>query len=153
MLCARLVLLGVLAVLAVRLLREQDEQPERARARDEDLAAICGLGVLATYGGVGHAAAGSQPTLALLSDTTHIAAASVWIGGLAVLAGCLLPSRRTDELAVGAAALLPDRDGRGGRAGADRHLPGLAGDRPAAGAVVHQLRASCCWRRSPASWC
>ena len=100
MLCARLVLLGVLAVLAVRLLREQAEQPERARARDEDLAAICGLGVLATYGGVGHAAAGSQPTLALLSDTTHIAAASVWIGGLAVLAGCLLPSRRTDELAV-----------------------------------------------------
>ncbi|HYT09374.1 MAG TPA: copper resistance CopC family protein, partial [Mycobacteriales bacterium] len=63
MLCARLVLLGVLAVLAVRLLREVDEQPEKTRARDEDLAAICGLGVLATYGGVGHAAAGSQPTL------------------------------------------------------------------------------------------
>lgn len=100
MLCARLVLLGALAVLAVRLLRDQGGRQERARARDEDLAAICGLGVLATYGGVGHAAAGSQPTLALLSDTTHLAAASVWIGGLAVLTACLLPSRRTDELAT-----------------------------------------------------
>jgi copper transport protein len=99
MLCARLILLGVLAVLTVRLLRDQEEQPEKTRARDEDLAAIAGLGVLATYGGVGHAAAGSQPTLALLSDTTHLAAGSVWIGGLAVLATCLLPGRRTAELA------------------------------------------------------
>jgi copper transport protein len=99
MLCARLILLGVLAVLAVRLLRDQEEQPEKVRARDEDLAAIAGLGVLATYGGVGHAAAGSQPTLALLSDTTHLAAGSVWIGGLAVLATCLLPGRRSAELA------------------------------------------------------
>ena len=82
MLCARLILLGVLAVLAVRILREPQRTAEKSRARDEDLAAICGLGVLATYGGVGHAAAGSAPTLALLSDTSHLAAASVWIGGL-----------------------------------------------------------------------
>ena len=99
MLCARLILLGVLAVLAVRILREQQRTAEKARARDEDLAAICGLGVLATYGGVGHAAAGSAPTLALLSDTSHLAAASVWIGGLVILAACLLPRRRTGELA------------------------------------------------------
>ena len=56
MLCARLVLLGVLAVLASRILRAGDLAPDRSRARDEDLAAVCGLGVLATYGGVGHAA-------------------------------------------------------------------------------------------------
>lgn len=99
MLCGRLVLLGALAVLTVRMLREPEQVPERARARDEDLAAICGLGVLATYGGVGHAAAGSQPTLALLSDTTHLAAASLWLGGLVLLTACLLPSRRTAELA------------------------------------------------------
>ena len=99
MLCARLVLLGALAWLAVRLLRDPDGQLERTRARDEDLAAIAGLGVLATYGGVGHAAAGTQPTLALLSDTTHLAAGAVWIGGLVMLAACLLPGRRTDELA------------------------------------------------------
>jgi copper transport protein len=99
MLCARLILLGVLAALAVRILREPQRTAEKSRARDEDLAAICGLGVLATYGGVGHAAAGSAPTLALLSDTTHLAAASVWIGGLAILVACLLPRRRTAELA------------------------------------------------------
>jgi copper transport protein len=99
MLSARLVLLGVIAVLAVRLLREQGEVAERVRSRDEDLAAICGLGVLATYGGVGHAAAGSQPTLALLSDTAHLAAATLWIGGLIVLLTGLLPTRRTAELA------------------------------------------------------
>jgi copper transport protein len=99
MLCARLILLGALAVLTVRILREPQRTPEKSRARDEDLAAICGLGVLATYGGVGHAAAGSAPTLALLSDTSHLAAASVWIGGLAILAACLLPRRRTAELA------------------------------------------------------
>lgn len=99
MLCGRLVLLGALAVLTVRILRPPQRTAEKARARDEDLAAICGLGVLATYGGVGHAAAGSTPTLALLSDTTHLAAASVWLGGLAILAACLLPRRRTGELA------------------------------------------------------
>ena len=118
MLCGRLVLLGALAVLAVRLLDvpaaadpaadpsadpdadpSAEEVPDKGRARDEDLAAICALGVLATYGGVGHAAAGSTPTLALLSDTTHLAAASLWIGGLAMLAGVLLPSRRAAELA------------------------------------------------------
>jgi copper transport protein len=99
MLCARLILLGVLAVLAVRILREQQRTAEKSRARDEDLAAICGLGVLATYGGVGHAAAGSAPTLALLSDTSHLAAASVWIGGLIILSACLLSRPRTAELA------------------------------------------------------
>jgi copper transport protein len=99
MLCGRLVLLGALAVLATRMLREPAEVADKARARDEDLAAICGLGVLATYGGVGHAAAGDTPTLALLSDTTHLAAASLWIGGLVLLAACLLPGRRTAELA------------------------------------------------------
>jgi copper transport protein len=99
MLCGRLVLLGALAVLTVRMLREPSRTAEKSRARDEDLAAICGLGVLATYGGVGHAAAGSAPTLALLSDTSHLAAASVWIGGLIILAACLLPRRRTAELA------------------------------------------------------
>ena len=99
MLCARLILLGVLAVLAVRILREPQRIAEKSRARDEDLAAICGLGVLATYGGVGHAAAGSAPTMALLSDTSHLGAASVWLGGLVILVACLLPRRRTEELA------------------------------------------------------
>ncbi len=83
----------------VRILREPSRKAEESRARDQDLAAIGGLGVLATYGGVGHAAAGSAPTLALLSDAAHLAAGSVWIGGLVLLAACLLPRRRAAELA------------------------------------------------------
>jgi copper transport protein len=99
MLSARLMLLGVLAVYVVRMLRDESLLPERARARDEDITAIVGLGVLATIGGTGHAAAGSQSTLALLSDTTHLTAMALWVGGLVLLATCLLPSRAADELA------------------------------------------------------
>src|SRR5207244_4292813 len=56
MLCVRLILLAVLAVLAVRLLADESVLPDKTRSRDEDLTAITGLGVLATYGGAGHAA-------------------------------------------------------------------------------------------------
>lgn len=95
----RLIVLGALAVLMVRLLRHPDDIPEQARARDEDLSAILGLVVLATYGASGHAVAGIQPTLAVLSDIAHLAAMSGWIGGLVLLVTCLLPSDRADELA------------------------------------------------------
>jgi copper transport protein len=98
MLCVRLVLLAVLAVLTLRLLADEGV-PDTTRSRHEDLTAIVGLGVLATYGGTGHAAAGSQPTLALLSDSAHLSAVSVWVGGLVLLTTCLLPTRRTGELA------------------------------------------------------
>jgi copper transport protein len=100
MLCIRLILLGVLAVLALRLLSDESVLPDKTRSRDEDLTAIVGLGVLTTYGGTGHAAAGSQPTLALLSDAAHLAAVSVWVGGLVLLTACLLPTRRTEDLAT-----------------------------------------------------
>jgi copper transport protein len=100
MLCVRLILLAVLAVLAVRLLADESVLPEKTRSRDEDLTAITGLGVLATYGGTGHAAAGDQATLALLSDTAHLSAVSIWVGGLVLLTACLLPTRRTEELAA-----------------------------------------------------
>jgi copper transport protein len=99
MLCVRLILLGVLAVLAVRLLADESVLPDKTRSRDEDLTAITGLGVLATYGSIGHAAAGDQTTLALLSDTAHLSAVSIWVGGLVLLTACLLPSRRIEELA------------------------------------------------------
>lgn len=107
MLSGRLLLLGILAFFTVRLLRTPAEQTDdlgvgedKSRARDEDLSAIVALGVLATYGGVGHAAASAQPTLALLSDTAHLGAVTMWLGGLAVLTTALLPSRRTEELAA-----------------------------------------------------
>jgi len=97
----RLIALGALAVLLVRLLRELPAaEAEQARARDEDLAAVLGLVVLATYGASGHAVAGIQPTVAVLSDTVHLAAVASWVGGLVLLTTCLLPGRRVDELAA-----------------------------------------------------
>lgn len=87
----RLVLLAALAVLLARLLRE----PASSRWR-EDLAAVVGLGVLATYGGAGHAVTGIQAPLALLADTTHLAAMAGWLGGLVLIAACLL--RRADAM-------------------------------------------------------
>lgn len=95
----RLIALGGLAVLLVRLLRAENPLPEQVRARDEDLAAILGLVVLATYAASGHAVAGIQPTVAVLSDIAHLAAMSTWVGGLVLLVSCLLPARRADDLA------------------------------------------------------
>jgi copper transport protein len=96
----RLIALGGLAVLVIRLLRTENPLPEQVRARDEDLAAILGLVVLATYAASGHAVAGIQPTVAVLSDIAHLAAMSTWVGGLVLLVACLLPTRRTAELAT-----------------------------------------------------
>jgi copper transport protein len=96
----RLIALGALAVLLIRLLRTENPLPEQIRARDEDLAAILGLVVLATYAASGHAVAGIQPTVAVLSDIGHLAAMSTWVGGLVLLVACLLPARKADELAV-----------------------------------------------------
>jgi copper transport protein len=91
MLSVRLVLLAALAVLLARLLREADSPPWR-----EDLAALVGLGVLATYGGAGHAITGIQAPLAVFADTAHLAAMAAWLGGLVLIAACLL--RRSDAM-------------------------------------------------------
>jgi copper transport protein len=55
--------------------------------------AVCALGLalLATPGLAGHASTGSSPTLGLGLDVTHLAAATVWLGGLALLATFLVP--------------------------------------------------------------
>ena len=100
MLLARVVLLLVLAWLGTRLLRDRSTSNEQARARDEDLTAIFGLGVLATFGGTGHAVTGNQSTLALLSDTIHLSAVTLWVGGLVMLVACLLPSRDPEQIAA-----------------------------------------------------
>jgi copper transport protein len=99
MLSVRLVALGCLAVLLVRLLRLHNPMPDQVRTRDEDVAAIIGLVVCATFAAAGHAAAGIQPTLAVFSEIAHLGAMSAWIGGLVLLTACLLPSHRAGELA------------------------------------------------------
>lgn len=62
------------------------------------LAAVTGVGLVATPGFAGHASTGDQRVLALLSDTVHVAAMAVWLGGLVVLAAAVLPTRDLAEL-------------------------------------------------------
>ena len=59
------------------------------------------LGVLglATWPASGHPAASPVPALSLVADLTHLAAMSVWLGGLAMLAVFLLPRAQPSELA------------------------------------------------------
>lgn len=91
LLLLRLGVLAVLAVVATKILRDQEGRPETARFRDDNIALLCGLVLVGTVAGAGHAAAGPQSTLALLIYMAHVAAMSAWLGGLAVLAGWLRP--------------------------------------------------------------
>lgn len=63
---------------------------------------VIGLWALAvgvTFGLSGHAAAGSQRALTLLSETVHAVAASIWLGGLALLLTVALRSGAALEVA------------------------------------------------------
>jgi copper transport protein len=60
-------------------------------------AMVCGAATLVTPGVAGHAATGSLIALAIPFDVIHLAAASVWIGGLAVLAVGALARRGGEE--------------------------------------------------------
>ncbi len=74
----RLVLLGVVALLA------------RARRLDRWAAVGLGLALLVTISLTGHASAGDLVPLAFVVDIAHLSAASVWLGGLTILAGAVL---------------------------------------------------------------
>ncbi|HUY66080.1 MAG TPA: copper resistance protein CopC [Acidimicrobiales bacterium] len=51
---------------------------------------VVGAALLLTPGLAGHASTGDQPALGLALDVTHLAAASAWLGGLALLATFLV---------------------------------------------------------------
>jgi copper transport protein len=76
----------------------------RGWARDAALAAA-GLAILASVAVTGHAAAGSGVALALLAALAHLAAMSLWLGGLTVLAVLVLPALRRDGGTDGPARL------------------------------------------------
>lgn len=92
LLLLRLAALAVLALMMGRILRRQEDRPETVRFRDDNIVLLCGLVILASVAGSGHAAAGPQSTVALLVDMAHVAAMAAWLGGLAALAGWLLPA-------------------------------------------------------------
>lgn len=96
LLLLRLAAVGVLAVVSARLLRAGD----RPRSTEENIALGAGFALLLSFAASGHAITSGTPTLAVFVDIAHLAAMSVWLGGLVVLLGCLLPSGRDGDLAA-----------------------------------------------------
>ena len=78
---ARLVILVVLAVVA------------RARRPDPWLVSGLGVAILVTVSLTGHAVSGRLVPLAFTVDVIHLAAVSVWLGGLTLLVGAVLRPR------------------------------------------------------------
>ncbi|MFI6280891.1 copper resistance CopC/CopD family protein [Streptomyces sp. NPDC050988] len=58
------------------------------------------LGLLRATGMTGHNSEGTEPTWGALADLVHLLGASLWIGGLVMLAVAVLPRRDPDELAL-----------------------------------------------------
>jgi copper transport protein len=99
----RLAAYAVLAVVCRRALRPVETVGERDRTWTENTGLLAGVALVAAYGGAGHASDGLQSTDAILADMIHLAAVSVWLGGLAVLLAGLLPA----GTAADAARVLP----------------------------------------------
>jgi copper transport protein len=56
------------------------------------------LGLLATWAFAGHSASMRWPTLGVLTDVAHHAAAAAWIAGLAIVGWIVIPAARPDVL-------------------------------------------------------
>lgn len=93
--------LGIL-VAAMPLLLTVSRRPEVVRAGGArwfvPLAAPLGIALLATLGLAGHAGNGKLVPLGVTADLLHLAAVSVWLGGLVVLVTTVLPRREPAEL-------------------------------------------------------
>jgi copper transport protein len=87
---ARLLLIAAL----VLLLTYRDQVPRRVLVVAP---AVLLVGVGVTFALCGHAAAGGHRPIAVSSDSVHVAAMSVWMGGLAMLLGAVLVGRERDE--------------------------------------------------------
>jgi copper transport protein len=60
------------------------------------VAALLGLGLLVTVSYAGHAGSGRWVPVAMVADLVHLAGVSAWLGGLALLALCVLRPARGD---------------------------------------------------------
>lgn len=90
---ARLVLLGIVGVLFSLVL-----QPGRVRARYEYLFWPAAVGIAFTFAATGHARTTNPAWISLVLDTAHLCAMGIWVGGLVMLTGAVLPRRVAAEL-------------------------------------------------------
>nr|WP_308129596.1 copper resistance protein CopC [Actinoplanes polyasparticus] len=97
-----LVRLGVLCACAF-LLRPLLRGSGGDSRTDLALLGVLGLAAAATWPLTGHPTASPVAGVSVVVDTIHLGAASVWVGGLVVLAGFLLPRATPGELG----AILP----------------------------------------------
>jgi copper transport protein len=96
----RLVLLGAAVPLVAIVTGETRNRLSTGERVVLGLLAVVGVG---TWGYGGHPSTSPVPWITVLSDMVHVAAMSVWLGGLLMLLVFLLPRGRPKELA----ALLP----------------------------------------------
>jgi copper transport protein len=59
---------------------------------------IPALGLLGTWAFAGHSSSMRWPTLGVVTDVAHHAAAAVWIAGLAIVGWLVIPNRSHDEV-------------------------------------------------------
>ena len=88
----RLLLLGALGVLLSAQLRNGQ------RTRLAEVGGALGIGIVLTYAASGHAESENPRWLAMTSYSAHLAAMSVWVGGLAYLLAAVLPRRDPVEI-------------------------------------------------------
>jgi copper transport protein len=63
-------------------------------------AAVVATGLIRTPSFAGHSGEGPHAVIGSVADFVHLAGVSVWVGGLALLIGVVLPRRRPEELAA-----------------------------------------------------
>ncbi|MEU7787818.1 copper resistance protein CopC [Amycolatopsis sp. NPDC049159] len=96
LLLLRLVAVAVLVVLLPRLLRPG--QPDRLRARYENLTMVTGFVVLLTFSATGHPVTDPVMFVSVTADLVHFGAIAVWAGGLVQLALCLYRPAPDEDL-------------------------------------------------------
>jgi copper transport protein len=86
---AALVRAGLLVALAIYAFVPIAHGRRAARFATETPLALLGIGVAATFAYAGHGFTGRWPVVGFVLDTSHVVAASLWLGGLVLLAMAL----------------------------------------------------------------
>jgi copper transport protein len=92
-LCLRLLMLSALALVFERTLRA-----EATPARRDALVGVFGLGLIATFAGIGHASTTAPAWLSMPLDGLHLLAMATWVGGLVILLAAVLPRQIDDDV-------------------------------------------------------